>query len=157
MYKHEFTLDKPYYQECFDESEKFGKANKPKYALVGFLTLLGLVSIYGLENGYLGNFLIILAVIECISYYYRRPWWVARQMISRASGSNVTVEINKEKIKAANPYKSFVFNWQDITKVIKTDRGLLIYSLRGAQYLSLSALDDKTVEFILAQKKATNE
>jgi hypothetical protein len=50
-----------------------------------------------------------------------------------------------------------VFNWQDITKVIKTDRGLLIYSLRGAQYLSLSALNDETVEFILAQKKATNE
>lgn len=156
MFKHEFTLDKSYYQECFDESERFGKANKPKYILVVFLTLLGLVSIYGLENSYLGNFLVILAVIECVSYYYRRPWWVARQMISRASGSNVTVEIDNEKIKAANPHKSFVFNWQDITKVIKTDRGLLIYSLRGALYLSSSALDDDTVEFILSKKKATN-
>ena len=34
MYKHEFKLNKAYYQECFDESEKFGSTNKPKYALL---------------------------------------------------------------------------------------------------------------------------
>ena len=55
------------------------------------------MSIYVLDNGYLGNFLIVLAIIECISYYYRRPWWVARQMLSRASGSNVIIEIDEEQ------------------------------------------------------------
>ena len=155
MYKHEFKLNKAYYQECFDESEKFGSTNKPKYALLVLLILLGLMSIYVLDNGYLGNFLIVLAIIECISYYYRRPWWVARQMLSRASGSNVIIEIDEEQITATNPYKTFTFNWQDITDIVKTERGLLIKSLKGTQYLSNNAIDKATADFILKQKKAT--
>ena len=52
--------------------------------------ILGLFGIYGLGDHYLGTFLLMLALLECIAFYYRRPWWVTRQMLSRASGSYST-------------------------------------------------------------------
>lgn len=149
MFKEEFILNKDYYRECFDESIKLSTYSKPKYFLITLLVLLGLVSSYGLNNHYLGNFLIVLAVIECVAYYYRRPWWVARQMVSRASGSKVTLEIDEQGIRAINPYKEFKFTWQDITEVKETNLGLILTSHKGMQYISNEALSEEARAYIL--------
>ena len=61
-----YTLDKPYFYECFDESLPYSKRAKPKYFLLVLLVALGLFGIYVLDDHYLGSFMIMLAVLECI-------------------------------------------------------------------------------------------
>ena len=148
-----YTLDKPYFYECFDESLPYSKRAKPKYFLLILLIALGLFGIYGLDDHYLGTFMIMLAVLECVAFYYRRPWWVTRQMFSRASGSEVTLTFDDEGIKSSNHYKSYQLAWQDITEVVNTPNGLLIKNKSGMQYISKQILSPETLDFI--NKKAT--
>ncbi|KZN38857.1 hypothetical protein N480_11485 [Pseudoalteromonas luteoviolacea S2607] len=153
MFQSEFILDKRYFQECFDESVKMSQYHKPKYALIAFLVSLGFVAHYLLSQTYLGNFLFILAVIEGIAFYYKRPWWVARQMLSRASGSKVLLTIDDEGIKAENPYRAFSVKWHDIEKVIKTEQGLIIQQQRHNQYISGTVLNQDVYDFIFHKTK----
>ena len=95
----------------------------------------------------------MVAVLECVAFYYRRPWWVTRQMFSRASGSEVTLTFDDEGIKSANHYKSYQLAWQDITEVIETPQGLLIKNKNNMQYISKQIVTDEMLDFI--NKKAT--
>ncbi|MBB1292666.1 YcxB family protein [Pseudoalteromonas sp. SR44-5] len=148
-----YTLDKPYFYECFDESLPYSAQAKPKYVFLVLLVSLGLTAIYWLEKHYLGNFLIMAAVLECVAFYYRRPWWVTRQMLSRASGSEATLTIDESGFKSENPHKSYQLAWQDIDEVIFTVRGIILKSRRGMQYVSNSVLSDEIIEYI--KKRAT--
>jgi hypothetical protein len=148
-----YTLDKPYYYECFDESLPYSSQAKPKYPLLALLITLGLLAFYQLENHYLGSFMIMLAVVECLSFYYKRPWWVARQMMSRASGSEVTIVFDDVGVKAENPYKHYQLTWQQITDIIETERGYILKASRGMQYLSKKALNEEIVAEL--NKRAT--
>ncbi|NMM40939.1 YcxB family protein [Pseudoalteromonas arctica] len=148
-----YTLDKSYFYECFDESLPYSTQAKPKYVFLVLLVSLGLTAIYWLEKHYLGNFLIMAAVLECVAFYYRRPWWVTRQMLSRASGSEATLTIDKNGFKSENPHKSYQLAWQDIDDVIFTVRGIILKSRRGMQYISNSVLSDEIIEYI--KKRAT--
>ncbi|WP_010386836.1 YcxB family protein [Pseudoalteromonas rubra] len=150
----EFTLDKDYFRECFDQSLPYSNVSKPKYALVAFLFILGCVAIYGLDNAYLGNFLILLAVLECIAHYYRRPWWVARQMVTRASGSKITLQIDAQGITATNPYKSYQILWSEVNKVAETQLGVVLVRASTNQYISKKALSAEALEFILSKKNS---
>lgn len=97
--------------------------------------------------------MIMLAVLECVAFYYRRPWWVTRQMLSRASGSEVTLTFDEEGIKSANHYKSYQLEWQNISEVIDTQQGIIIKNKSGMQYISKQILNPETLAFI--NKKAT--
>ncbi|MGS0534892.1 YcxB family protein [Pseudoalteromonas sp. SaAl2] len=147
-----YTLDKPYFYECFDESLPYSAQAKPKYAFLVLLISLGLISIYALEQHYLGNFMIMAAVLECVAFYYRRPWWVTRQMFSRASGSKAKLIIDEQGFTSENPHKSYQIKWQQIDEVIFTPRGILLKSKQGMQYISNSVLSDEAINYI--QKRA---
>ena len=153
MYTEKFLLDKAYFQECFDESIQLGEHNKPKYFLLILLVSLGLFSIYGLNKHYLGNFLILLAVVECLAFYYRRPWWVARQMLSRASSSTITLKINETGIEATNPYKSYTVKWEEVDSIVETSKGIVLKNSQYMQYLSSNALSTEARDFILSKAK----
>ena len=148
-----YTLDKPYFYECFDESLPYSKRAKPKYFLLVLLVALGLFGIYGLNDHYLGSFLIMLGALECVAFYYRRPWWVTRQMLSRASGSEVTLTFDDDGIKSANHYKNYQLAWQDINTVIDTQQGILLQNKSGMQYISKQILSSEILDFI--NKKTT--
>lgn len=148
-----YTLDKPYFYECFDESLPYSGQAKPKYAFLALLVSLGLIAIYVMDKHYLGNFMIMAAVLECVAFYYRRPWWVTRQMLSRASGSEATLTIDKEGFKSVNPYKSYQLEWQNIDEVIFTNQGIVLKSRKGMQYISNSVLTDDVIQYI--KKRAT--
>ncbi|WP_394191819.1 YcxB family protein [Pseudoalteromonas atlantica] len=143
-----YTLDKPYFYECFDESLPYSTQAKPKYGLLILLISLGLISIYALEQHYLGNFMIVAAIVECIAFYYRRPWWVTRQMLSRASGSKAKLTIDETGFSSENPHKSYQITWQQIDDVIFTPRGILLKNKKGMQYISKSILSDEAIAYI---------
>ncbi len=148
-----YVLDKPYYYECFDESLPYSSHAKPKYPLLILLIVLGLLGFYQLDNHYLGTFMIMLAVVECVSFYYKRPWWVARQMMSRASGSEVTIVFDDNGVTAENPYKNYQLSWQQINEVIETERGYILKAGRAMQYISKQVLTDEITKVL--NKKAT--
>jgi hypothetical protein len=97
--------------------------------------------------------MIMLAILECIAFNYRRPWWVARQMLSRASGSDVTLTFDENGIKSANHYKNYQLTWHEVTGVINTQRGVILQNKSGMQYISKQILDTETLNYI--NKKAT--
>lgn len=112
-----YTLDKPYSYECFDESVAHSKRAQPKYFLLALLVALGLFGIYGLDDHYLGSFLIMVAVLECIAFYYRRPWWVTRQMLSKASGLRSPLPLTKKGLNRVTFIKTPNFCGQILTKL----------------------------------------
>lgn len=148
-----YTLDKPYFYECFEQSQPYSKRAQPKYFLLVLLIGLGLFGIYGLGDNYLGSFMIMLAILECVAFYYRKPWWVTRQMLSRASGSEVTLTFDDEGIKSTNYYKNYQLAWQDIDQLITTDLGVILKSKKGMQYISNKILSTEMIAHI--NEKAT--
>ncbi|MDW7547678.1 YcxB family protein [Pseudoalteromonas sp. McH1-7] len=154
-FQSQFKLDKAYYKECFEESEANGLAIKPKYGLLILLVALGFFAIYGLQEHYLGNFLILLAVVECLAFYYRKAWWVTRQALSRAAGNVVTVSITDNQIITKASHAEFCYAFNAIEKLIETERGFLVFQSNKPSYISKSGLSAEAIEF-LSQKVTKN-
>jgi hypothetical protein len=153
MFNIEFTLNKAYFIECYEQSSAYSNLSSLKLPLLILLVLLGLCSIYILNNNYLGTFLISLAILEYVAFYYRKSWWVLRQTLSRASGSKVQLEFNDKNITAVNPYKAFTLNWSDILSVYETPKGLIIKTHKHIQYISNAVINEQIKEFIFQQTK----
>ncbi|NOU52342.1 YcxB family protein [Pseudoalteromonas sp. JBTF-M23] len=153
MFTEKYTLNKSYFAECFDESVPFSDKAKPKYPLLVFLILLSGIAWFLLKKPYAASFLVLVATLEVVAFIYRRPWWIARQMLSRASGSLVTLHIDEQGIRAVNPYKQYQFAWQDIEQAYKTDKGVVLKTKQGMQYISKALISPQSFDFILAQTK----
>ena len=153
-----YKLDKPYFYECFDQSLPYSKRAQPKYFLLALLVVLGLFGIYGLGDHYLGTFLLMLALLECIAFYYRRPWWVTRQMLSKASNSEVTLTIDEQGVLSESFYHQGKILWQDITTINETNLGFVLHfkagKSNGKSYLSKSCLSSDAQQYIRAQNNS---
>ncbi|WP_440053725.1 YcxB family protein [Pseudoalteromonas sp. T1lg65] len=150
-FQSQYILDKPYFIECYEESEQNGLGGKPKITLIAMLVLLGLVAIYLLQQSYLGNFLILLAVLECVAFYYRKPWWVARQMISRVAGNTITLTIDQQGITSDSLQKNFSYQFTELDKIQETQRGFLLFHKKNATYISKSILNEPAIALLQAQ------
>lgn len=153
QFSYQYTLDKPFYRECFEQCAPYSKAAKPKVFLLAMLILLGLFSIYGLENYYLGNFMIVLAILECVSYYFKASWWVQRHWWSRSGGAVVEVSIDPQGIATSHRGKSMKWAWNEFEAVHSTEKGVVLVSAQGNHYLSASVMPAGTMEFILQKAK----
>lgn len=152
-FQSQFKLDKAYLKECFEESEANGFAIKPKYGLLVLLTALGLLAIYGLEQPYLGNFLILLAVVECLAFYYRKSWWVIRQNLSRAAGNMVTVKVSQQGIETQAHHAEFSYPFTALEALTETERGFLIVQGGKPSYISKSVLTPEACAFLTKQSE----
>ncbi|CCQ09786.1 hypothetical protein PALB_6340 [Pseudoalteromonas luteoviolacea B = ATCC 29581] len=148
QYSYHYTLDKPFYRECFEQCAPFSPASKPKYFLLIGLIALGMFAIYGLQNNYLGNFMILLAVLECVSYYFKAAWWVQRQWWSRSGGTNVLVTINEQGISTENRGVVMKWLWADFSNAHLSELGVVLVSQQGNHYLSRSTMPEHAFEFI---------
>ncbi len=153
-YNTSYILNKEYFIESYEQSLPFSDRRKPKYGLVVFLAALALVSIYMLQNNYLGYFLLGLAILEVIAFTYQKAWWVARQRLSRAAGNEIHLTIDEEGISTlCNGVKKRQV-WNDIEQVLETELGIIIINDKGHRhYLSKATLNEESINFILAQKK----
>ncbi|WP_462151972.1 YcxB family protein [Pseudoalteromonas xiamenensis] len=153
QFSYQYTLDKAFYRECFQQCAPYSAANKPKYLLLISLVALGLFSIYGLNNHYLGNFMILLAVLECIAYYFKEAWWVQRQLWSRAGGSKVEVNVTNKGIETKNRGNTMSWTWGEFLQIHRTDKGIVLVSNKGNHYLSDAHMPDGLLEQILQKVK----
>lgn len=140
-YKTQFVLDKAYYQECFEQSVvpiSFYQA----YLKAGILILLGGCFVLFSEiNQYAAWFVFSLGILEAVAQYYRKPWWVMRQMLSRAAKGEVDLTIDEVSITTKSFYHEQVILWGDIEALNETDSGWVIIHKQGRSYLSKQHLN----------------
>jgi len=146
-YHTSFVLDKAHFSECFEQSVKIN--GMKDYAKSAIVALLGVVLIlWGDVNQYLAYFVLSLGAIEGLSVFYRKTWWLWRQMLSKAYEHNVELEISQEGVITKSFHVNSELKWCDVTQVIATDSGILLHHQRGVNYLSNSYLSDEIIEFI---------
>lgn len=147
-----YVLDKTHFSETFDESAT-PETGIRAYAKAIILAMLGLALLYVAEfSGYFAWFLIGLGVIEGLSVRFKKPWWLARQMLSRAANNKVTLSIDEHGIKTESAYVDSTIAWENISHIQPTERGWLLYQgekRRGPRsYLSNRCLSDEAIAFI---------
>ncbi|HBY85303.1 MAG TPA: hypothetical protein DEO86_05455 [Colwellia sp.] len=157
-YTASFTLDKAHYSECYTQSSTLSH-DKKTYFKANVLTVFGLIILLATPvNPYAAWFVIALGLLETISVYYHKPWWVMRQMLSKASNSEVKLTIDEQGILTESFHINNRILWADVTRVTETELGFLIYfslgktamgkDIASKSYISKSCLSDDANTFI---------
>lgn len=152
-YKTTYLLDKVHFQECFEQS-----VTKPlalqDYVKAAVMSLAGLAILLftGIEP-YAAWFLVALGALEAVSLYYRKPWWVLRQLMSRSANSEVTLEIDELSIENNTFYVKSSIAWQDVVNIDETDAGFLIFHQNNKSYVSKRVLSEAAVDFFRAKQQ----
>jgi hypothetical protein len=156
-----FILDKAHYTECYTESSKL-EHNRKTYFKANILTVFGMVILlFTPINPYTAWFVIGLGVLETASVYYRKPWWVTRQMLSKAAGSEVTLTIDGLGILTESFHTNNRILWSDVTAISETSQGFVIdfslgktmtgKAIASKSYISKSCLSASAQSFLLKQ------
>jgi len=148
-----FILNKAYFNECYSESviadTSFRAYFKSMVLMVTGLALLLFTQI----TPYATWFIVALGILEAVSVFYHKPWWVIRQMLSKASNSEVTLLIDDNGISTQSFYLSSQILWDDVENIEQTTLGFLVKHLNGRSYLSASTLSDSMQNFLLSRIK----
>jgi len=150
-YSTKFTLDKAHLAECFDQSVVVDKSIMAYKR--GITTLVfGIVLLYmQVTVDYISWFVISLGILEVVSTYYRKSWWLLRQMIGKSSNSEVTLIIDQLGVTTESVHVNSVLEWPKVTAVEKTELGVILRHSDGVNYLSNSYLSAEAIDFILSQ------
>jgi len=143
-----YILDKSHFSETFDESVTVDKSNTVYFKTI-VLALLGLgILIFTDVNPYAAWFIVALGAIEALSIRFRKSWWLARQLISKAANADVTLTIDEKSVSSKSFYVKSEILWTEITRISQTAQGWLLYHEAGKNYLSNRCLSDSAKEFI---------
>jgi hypothetical protein len=144
----EFVLNKAHFVECFEQSAKPVPLFK-RYLKALILMALGVLLLIFIDaNNYMEFFVFALGVLDALSVYYRKTWWVWRQLISRSSNATVTLSIDASGISTASVHLKQTTPWQNIHGFDHTELGFLVRHTGGTHYLSRNNLSDDAIEFI---------
>ena len=147
-YSTTYTLDKSHYSETYDASAPADNAKK-LYLISLVLGLLGLaLLIFSEINAYAAWFMIALAALEVFSVRFRKSWWLARQMISKAASTELTLHIDDEGISSKSIHVESAIAWTDISKIEQTAQGWMLYHGGGKNYVSGRCLSAAAQDFI---------
>ncbi len=143
-----YTLDKSHFSETFDESVIIDNA-KAVYLKPIVLAFMGLSTLFFSEiNPYAAWFIIALAALEALSIRFRKSWWLAKQLLSKAAQTAVTLTLDNEKVCSTSFHVESKIYWRDMDKIEQTSQGWLLYHSGGKNYLSGRCLSDEAKEFI---------
>ena len=148
----EYTLDKTFFAECYDQTSR--PAKFPKAYLKGVLFLLFGVVLLEFEllpSGYVGWFFIVLSIIEAFSVYFKRTWWLWRQTFSTSSGSKVVFQVDSNGVSYKSDKNTRSITWSEIDQLEQTDLGFILHMGKQRQYVSKSCLNDGAIAFIVDQ------
>jgi len=152
-----YTLDKSHFSETFDESVTVDKSNTVYFKTI-VLAMLGLgILIFTDVNPYAAWFIVALGAIEALSIRFRKSWWLARQLISKAANADVTLTIDEQSVSSKSFYVESKISWGEITRIEQTAQGWLLYHKGGKNYLSNRCLSEVAKEFINAQALLKNQ
>lgn len=151
-----YTLDRSHFSETYDESITASNA-KTLYLKSIVLIVLGLATLLYTEiSPFVAWFIVALGFLEVLSIRFRKPWWLARQMMSKAASTELTLTIDENSVSSKSFYVESKITWVEIKKIKKTTQGWLLYSATGKNYLSDRCLSDAAKEFVSAQALLKN-
>ena len=104
-----------------------------------------------LPNGYVGWFFIVLSIIEGLSIYFKRTWWLWRQKISSLSGTKVVFQADAKGVSYKSAKITRSISWSEIDRLEQSDLGFIFHMGKQRQYVSKSCLNDKEIAFIAEQ------
>lgn len=147
-----FILDKAHFNECYNESTTLELSAKV-FLKSGVLMLFGLIILlFTPVNAYAAWFVVALGILEAVSLYYHQPWWVLRQMLSRASNSEVQLTIDEQGVLSESFYHNGRILWDDITAINETSLGYVLHfkagKSKGKSYVSKAYLSNEAQQFI---------
>ncbi len=150
-----FTLDKDHFNECYSESTILDLSAKAFFKS-GVLMAFGLIILlFTPVNAYAAWFIVALGILEALSLYYNKPWWVLRQMLSKASNSEVTLTIDEQGVLSESFYHNGRILWQEITTIKETSQGFVVHfnvgKSTGKSYLSKSCLSNDAKQYIISK------
>ncbi|MBF7074274.1 YcxB family protein [Glaciecola sp. MH2013] len=147
QYSTTYTLNKSHYSETYDQTV-VEKSPSKAYAKAIALFVVGSSIVYLTdEAAFFAWFIVVLGIVEALSVYFRRPWWLARQMISQAANTNLTLSIDEISIRSESQYVNSEIKWADITLIEQTPKGWLIHHSGMRSYISKQCLSDEANEF----------
>ncbi len=152
----EYTLDKSFFAECYDQTSQPTKFPRAYLKAILFLVFgVVLLEFKLLPDGYIGWFFIVLSVIEALSVYFKRTWWLWRQTISSSRGNKVAFQVNANGVnyKSGNIDRSIA--WSEIGQLEQTDLGFILHLGKQRQYVSKSCLNEKVITFMVEQHAAS--
>ncbi len=150
-YTTQFTLSREYLGECFDESKAYNKNSKPNFIFpLVMLSIGGFTLAMTEQPKSLGIFIVVIGLIELLHIRYKRAWWLARQLIGRTGGQEVTLNLDQNGIETRSGSTVTKTLWHDVAKVAETEKGLILITNTGTQqYLSKSIFSDEVITDIL--------
>jgi hypothetical protein len=150
----QFTLNKDYLAESYDQSLPHGKNARPNFWLPAAMFAFGVALLQFTAEQYPGWMLIALAALELLHIRYRRAWWLMRQTWGKGDGVDVRLTIDESGIQTESTLAKTAFAWSEIQRVIETDLGLILVTESGGQqYLSKSILADEIVAHVVQKIK----
>jgi len=147
-YVSQFILDKAHFNECYSQSVNSDYSIKAYFKAI-VLTLFGMVLVLFTEiNAYAAWFVFALGILEALSVYYQKPWWVLRQMLGKSAKGQVTLTINDTGISTESYYVSHHVLWENITELKATEKGWLITHLSGRNYISNICISTEAQQYL---------
>ncbi|GEA50826.1 hypothetical protein VIN01S_16300 [Vibrio inusitatus NBRC 102082] len=148
----EYTLDKTFLAECYDQTSR--PAKFPKAYFKGILFLLFGVVLLEFEllpNGYVGWFFIVLSIIEAFSIYFKRTWWLWRQTFSMSTGNTVELQVDPSGVSYKSGKNTRIMTWSEIDQLEQSELGFILHMGKQRQYISKSCLNDDVIAFMVDQ------
>lgn len=150
-YQTSFVLDKSHFSECFDESITEVSLVK-KYSKSAILAIVGIILLFVVgTNHYAAFFVVGLSAVEALSVFYKKTWWLWRQMLSKAYNHTVELMINDKGLTIKSFHVNSELLFENITQCDESDAGLLLTHLNTVNYVSKSCLSDEAIEFLLVE------
>ena len=150
-YSFSYILDKSHFSETFDESVIIDNS-KTVYFKSMVLALFGLaVLLFTPVNAYAAWFIVALGALEALSIRFKKSWWLARQLISKAANAEITLTIDDKEVCSKSFYVESKISWTEINKIEQTKQGWLLYHSGGKNYISGRCLSEQANEFINGQ------
>lgn len=146
-----YILDKSHFSETFDESCSIDTSLSAYTKSMVMVSVGCVILLFTPFSQYVGWFIVALAILEALSVRYKKPWWLSRQMLSKAANSELTLTIDDKGICSKSYYVDSSIAWTDVIKIEATRLGWLLHLASGKTYLSGRCLSDDAKHFINAK------
>lgn len=150
----QYILNKNHFRECYSQSV-IKDNSVGAYFKSLFLSLSGVLLVLFTEiNPYAAWFVFFLGVLDALSVYYHKSWWVMRQMLSKAANSEVKLTIDEKGITSQSFHAELKLEWQEVSALIVTELGWLVEHAQGKNYISSSCLTAQAIDFLTAKSES---
>ncbi len=147
-----YQLDRSHFTECYSETAVVDNTFRP-YTKAFVLVMFAIVIMITTDiSAYVSYFVFGLGIVEALGVYYRKPWWIYRQLLSKAANNDVTLTIDHQGIKTESAFVNLSFPWQDIDALNKSALGWLFTHKNINHYISDRILSDEAQQFLTEQQ-----